>query len=180
MKFKFYIFIYLIIIACSSDQSGTDTTCLEKFRNLDTNKNKSQIALRLKIEKDDVLEVYFINDPKELAFQANKKIRKKVRGSTEIQEVHFNLPNQIRPHKFRIDLGENNEQKNIRIDEIKILHNNNIISIKDSLIPYFFVINNYLKLKDSNGNFDIQEKEKKRDPFITSNATLNKKIKIEL
>jgi len=94
--------------------------------------------------------------------------------------VHFNLPNQIRPHKFRIDLGENNEQKNIRIDEIKILHNNNIISIKDSLIPYFFVINNYLKLKDSNGNFDIQEKEKKRDPFITSNATLNKKIKIEL
>lgn len=180
MKPKFYVFFSFILIACSSNIDRTNSTCLDNFRNPEANKTGFHISLLMEIEKDDVLEVYYIDDPKKQAFQSDKKIRKKVLGNTQNQEIQFNLPDKIKLHKFRIDLGENRNQKNIKIQEIKIGHKENVISIKDSLIPYFFDINNYLDLNNKNGDFKIQDKENKRDPFIISNATLIKKMKIEL
>ena len=180
MNFRALIFLSFLIVACSSDKNGGRTSCLEKFRNQEIDDNSFQISLKLRIEKDDMLEVYFIEDPIVKAFQPDKKIRRKVLGSSNFQEVDFNLPKQIVPIKFRIDLGENIDQKKVDIDEIKLKYNKKTICIKDSLIQYFFVVNNFLTLKPKSGKFDIIEKQNKRDPFITSSPILNKKIKIEL
>ncbi|RKN82765.1 hypothetical protein [Ulvibacterium marinum] len=178
MNFKVLIFISFSVTACSFNKNWETTSCVDRFINQELG-NSFEISLRLKIEKDDVLELYFIEEQSVNSFHSDKKIRQKVLGDSLFQEIRFELPERVVPVSFRIDLGENTQQKEVSITEIKLKYKQNVIQIKDSLIPYFFVPNEYLKLKGNSGRFGFVEKKNRRDPFIISHPVLNKKIKIE-
>lgn len=179
MNFKFFIFFLCIIISCKSKSDNGEGIILVNHNKLEKKDNIFKIIIKIKVANDDVFEVYFLDDKHANKFEPTKKIRKKITGKNEFQHVVFEFPKGLRPYGFRIDLGENVHQKEMRIELINMKYNYNTISIKEDLIQYLFVVNEYLEIERGSGVVKIIERNSKRDPFITANPALNKKIKIE-
>lgn len=180
---KYYILILAIcLISCKNDNNKE--TKKDEQEIVDTkeavvaDENIFKIHLNLTVEKDDIFEVYYTSDSVEEKFSAKKKVRKKITGNSQVQEVVFELPVDVLPYNFRIDLGQNKELSSLMIHHIKLELNGEFIDIDQSLIKSFFAFNQFIE--HENGHFSLKEVKGKWDPFMISKAVLIKKIEIEL
>lgn len=136
------------------------------------------VQLNLKVVEDDFFEVFYTDLNSKEGFTETKKVRKKIIGKDSFQNIQFDL-NKTSLSKFRIDFGENKNQKDIILKNIIIKRNQDSIEIKNDVLHRFFQINKFLEW-DKKGRLKIKEINKKRDPFIVSSSLLIKKIQLEL
>ena len=83
------------------------------------------------------------------------------------------------PYNFRIDIGSNDNQKEIIIQSISIEYNNKNIIIDKESIHIFFDINEYIDYNKIDGRVSVVEVNGRKDPFIIAKPILLKKIEIE-
>lgn len=124
------------------------------------------VILELKVEYDDVFEVYFAENIKN---QYNEKDRLGVfvRGKNSFQKVVFRLPQRTYPLKLRIDLGSKGIESPIILRQIILT-----TGVRSKIIPmeelkFYFRLNPYLEL--GKNRFMYRKKiDNKYDPYLIS------------
>ncbi|MEB8328226.1 hypothetical protein OO009_02565 [Flavobacteriaceae bacterium KMM 6897] len=138
------------------------------------------ITLSIIVKKEDVIEIFYLDSKDdEIKFSEEKKIRKSVEGSNDVQTLSFKLPIEVLSNTFRVDLGNNMEQNTVSFKNIIFKSQQRELTIEGNEMEWFFTVNKYLKYK-GNGEYQIIEIDGRVDPFIVSKAVLNKKLEIEL
>lgn len=138
------------------------------------------ITLSIIVKKKDMIEIFYLDSKgDETKFSEEKKIKKSVEGSNDVQTLSFKLPIEALSNTFRIDLGNNKEQNIVSFKNIMFKNQQRELTIEGSEMEWFFTVNKYLKYKE-NGQYQIIERDGRSDPFIVSKAVLNKKLEIEL
>lgn len=146
-----------------------------------TKDNRFKVILNLKITENNRIDLFYIGDNPESGFNDKELVSKNILADNDFQVVELELPKNVLPYQFRIDLGDNAQkvETTVEIDYIKLIFNNNVIEINSQTLDVFFQPNIYLE-KVSNGVYLRQTVNGKFDPFLISKAILNKKIEIEL
>lgn len=154
----------------------------------DTNPNEKtigdsdsfMITLSILVKKKDVIEIFYIDSKYDgINFSEEKKIKKSVEGSNNVQTLSFKLPIESLSSTFRVDLGNNKEQNFVSFKNITFKSQQGELTIEGNEMEWFFIPNKYLKYK-GNGQYQIIEVGGRVDPFIVSKAVLSKKLEIEL
>jgi len=116
-----------------------------------------------------------LNEP----YREEQSIRIKVEGKSDIQQIVFDLPEGVKPKKFRIDLGIDSSLTEIVIRKVEISYLNNKLIIPGNILPFFFDANEDVAYSNSSYQLKLMKIDNRRNPFLLSSALLNKKMKIE-
>ncbi len=138
--------------------------------------NVFRVFIDIKVLEDDNFQVFYIDDLESGYSEKNRKTIQ-VKGISEFQTIVFELPNNVLPKMFRIDLGENKKESPIEIKSVKLKHNDKVIEINDLVLDRFFKPNIYIEKVDK--AFLRQSIESRYDPFLSSTPLLNKKMELE-
>jgi hypothetical protein len=95
------------------------------------------VAVDVIVPEDDNLSLYYRLNAKD-DYRQNKPIWKAVKGSGKIQEVVFTLPEKVIPLEIRLDFGNNEAQKDIYINRIKMIYNQNAFTAPGTLVFSYF------------------------------------------
>jgi hypothetical protein len=138
------------------------------------------IKLSIIVKEKDVIEIFYLDSKDdEIKFSEEKKIRKRVEGSNDVQTLSFKLPIEALSNTFRFDLGNNIEQNIVSFKNIIFKSKQGELIVEGNEMEWFFTLNKYLNYK-GNGQYQIIKVDGHADPFIVSKAVLNKKLEIEL
>ena len=139
MKAKNLGLIFLVafsIFSCKNNKSENATTePVKEIKNF-------KVTLELIAKKDDNMHLYFTED-KSINFTEEKSVWAPIKGSDQVQQVVFNLPEDAIPTDFRMDLGYgvNKDQKEIVLKNFKMEYFDKTFEAKDSLIFNYFYPN---------------------------------------
>lgn len=137
--------------------------------------NNIQVTLDLVIKKDDSLQLFY-KDEAIPAFNEENSIITPVKGSSERQEIVFNLPEEITPTELRFDIGNKEGQLPVVINNFKMQYKDAIYNSKDSTMLYFLP-NNQLKYDQATKTLTYNKVENEPyDPFIYSTELLKKQV----
>ena len=138
------------------------------------------IELSIIVKKKDMIEIFYLDSKDNVVkFSEEKKIRKRVEGSNDVQVLSFKLPIEALSNTFRVDLGNNTKQNIVSFKNIIFYSRQGELLVEGNEMEWFFTVNKYLKYKGS-GQYQIIEVDGHIDPFIISKPVLNKKLEIEL
>lgn len=135
------------------------------------------VKIRLKSLNDERIQLFYTSSEKE-SFNNELRILKKISGSNEFQNINFEIPKTTKPIKFRLDLGENQLETPIFIQNIEIENGKTSIEVDNETLRRFFKPNIYLKTYDFK-KFERKKINGKYDPFLISTPLLDKKIHLE-
>jgi len=132
--------------------------------------NSVQIVLSSKVLKDDVFQLFYW-ESSESNFSIAKSVRTKVKGSTDFQEIVFDLPKLFDLQKLRLDIGENTDQNNVHIQNLKFSSNKNEYSFDKNDFKQLFAPNKYIKtaaLGEYSGILGTSGEREFYDPYFIS------------
>tara|TARA_Y100000385_G_scaffold277795_1_gene325249 strand:+ start:3232 stop:3738 length:507 start_codon:yes stop_codon:yes gene_type:complete len=148
-----FIFIFLLVVGCKNEKLEFE--------------NQLIVKLSVIILEDDELDLFY-NSAFSPNFTANNNIKRKIKGSHTPQDVFFILKDDEYPKRIRIDFGNNRNQKQVEIKEIKLLYNKAFKIFTKEEVKLFFKANEYF-------DFDFEtlkgvgvEKNDRYDPYLES------------
>lgn len=140
-----------LFFSCSN--SGTGTVTFEIFG---------------KFTYSDDIQVFY-NNSFFTSYSENKSVLNNVTGSDEFQNLRFTLPDGYLPTRFRIDLGDNKQQYEIFISEIRICYNDKCEIFYYSDLLSYFEFNQKVKFNKKTGKITlIKFTDEIYDPFFIS------------
>lgn len=185
MKKIIIVLIAIVSFSCK-DKSDNDKVKksvvnneVEKSKTLEIEDDTFKIIMNIKVLEDDKLDVFFVGDSPEGAFNSDSRADGYLRGSDNFQIVTVSLPIGILPYKLRIDLGDNinRHETNIEIKSFKLQFNNSIIELDNTALDSLFQPNIYLQKTDNGYSRKIIDG--KYDPFLIASPALITKIETE-
>lgn len=175
--------IALIIICqgCQQKESNNEGNNQIVVRdNADFKKNASfHVVLYARVDKSDVFKIFYSSDSLNEPYREEQSIRIKVEGKSDVQQIAFDLPEGVKPKKFRIDLGIDSSLTEIVIRKVEISYLNKSLIIPGNILPFFFDANEDVAYSSSSYILKLMKIDNRRNPFLLSSALLNKKMKIE-
>lgn len=102
-----------------------------------------QVVLSAKVPKDDVFQ-FFYWEQSETNFQIKKSVRSEVKGLNDFQEIVFQLPNIVDLYRIRLDIGENKEQGDVIIREIRFIKEDEEYGFDINAFNRLFAPNKYI------------------------------------
>lgn len=153
MKHLFSLIVIISILSCK--QSANDKTQQgHSLSTIDSLKDNFTVTVDAIITKDDTFNLMYQTETKPL-WTTNSLLKKKVVGSKAIQKITFVLPKDTFPTKFRIDLGQNRQQKFIDLYKMIFNYQHQELEIKENLISKRFVTNKYAQYFGDGTKADI-------------------------
>lgn len=151
---------------------------------LDTNfqpKNSNtnvKIVLDVVAPMDDKFQIFYKQDGTN-NFNEEESEKAIIKGSSTSQLISFYVPNNVKITNLRIDLGENPNQGEIKINSIEIIKNEKKIKIQNKELLDFFALVNDLKFNTSKRTINHISLKKNGiiDPIIINNENLIKQLK---
>ena len=129
-----------------------------------------RVEIEAIVEKGDNFQLFYTEDY-QLAFLEDKTITSTVNGSKDYQTIIFDLPKDIFPDRFRLDVGSNVEQGAIKIKSFKVSYDKGIVEIPQDSISKYLVPNEYITKEDDMGSYRLHELNIQGslpyDPFFT-------------
>lgn len=178
MKRIVIIFLMLSAVGCKNkNQSTRDIEIQETIKEEVKRNNQFKVIMDVTVKEDDKFQLFYIDDSSEGTFTPEKRVVFNLKGGDSPQKIQFTLPEKVLPYKFRLDLGENNIETIILINEIKLQYNNEKIVIDSLVLERFFQPNIYLQ-KTENG-YLRKIIEGRCDPFLLATPLLIKKMELE-
>lgn len=132
--------------------------------------NSGRIVLSAKVLKDDVFQLFYW-ESSEPNFKIEKSVRTKVKGSTDFQEIVFDLPELIGLQKLRLDIGENHDQEVVLIESLKFSSKKNEYIFDKRDFEQLFAPNKYVKPEATgkySGVLGTSGKREFYDPYFIS------------
>ncbi len=132
------LFGALMILFSCKKETKIDTEAITKP--IETFK----VELDLVVQEDDSLELFY----KEFSdddWKSYHVVTSPVKGSAFVQQVLFNLPENVVPSEIRLDFGTNKNQKPIAIKNFKMDYYEKSFQAKDTLFYQYFNPNEQIK-----------------------------------
>lgn len=147
------LFMSLSLISCKNDKAEEQKQEIVK-------KPVFKIALDLLIKKDDSLQIFYCENG-ETEFNGAKTVWSSVKGDVNVQQIMFDLPEDVFPTKLRIDLSKNKDQDPIEIKKFSINYENKNFQVKDTMFFQYFVPNDQIdwERKKAIAKFKVKEGE---------------------
>lgn len=182
MKTKLLLLALLVCFSCNDGKKKeSDEPTETKEAKIEIVKDDIlKVTMDFKVTQDDKFELYYSENDIGVNFGPNDRLAQYVKANDDYQSITFNLPKDIFPSNFRIDLGDNpiKNETPVEIMSIKIEWNGNVIDIDNSLISSFFQPNAYLQQTET--GYERKVINDKYDPFLLVKPVLIKKMELEL
>lgn len=123
------------------------------------------ITFNAVVKQNDVFQLFYV-DEKGKGFDELKSFKVDVIGSDEPQNIVFKFPEDVLPANIRLDLGENNMQKEIKFNTLTFKYFDKNFVVTPNKIEQYFVPGQ-LVFDSKTGLIQIdQGKEEKYDPLL--------------
>lgn len=155
MKTPTLVLFLLILTACGRGKKN-DTITIDRID------CKITVVINATVLENDVFEVYYYENGQE-TFHSLDFVYSSVIGGPIPQDIIFELPELIYPERIRLDFGKNKNQKNIKLNALKLVCNSKEYvfgktEIRNELHPSKFIDfdkeNNIIKTKEIEGRYD--------------------------
>lgn len=132
MKLKYIILVLLVSLSsvnCKNDKADTEKQQAE------TPKNVFKVAVKILVKKTSNFCLLYTEDG---SINFKEGVWQEVKGSPNEQTVEFNLPEDVFPSQFRLDLGQNPEQEDIVLKTVIFDYLGNTRVLEGPQIGVFF------------------------------------------
>lgn len=130
--------IHALTVSCNSDKKQEVDTASAK-------PSEIRVVLDAKVEVDDSFQVFYTEDGS-FNFTEESSVRVNVNGSNNSQQIVFSLPEEVILSNFRIDTGENPDQKPIVVNSLTVQFYERKLEMKNMEIIQYFYPNQHLTL----------------------------------
>ncbi|MUU79066.1 hypothetical protein [Winogradskyella endarachnes] len=150
--------------------------CEEKNKSSSIDKAKVKqgfltVIVKATVLEDDIFNMFF-SEHIFSQYRSDNQVSVGVKGSKKIQELVFNLPEEIYPVKLRFDVGSKKHNSVIKIDEVVFSSGNNKKIINSNEFNLIFKPNKHLVKTDGINTYKRQTINNFYDPFfITVNIS---------
>jgi hypothetical protein len=131
-----YLLFTIVFVSCKKEKTDNQIESEEKSKTFD-------VTLNMVVSQDDNFQIFYI-DGSNQDFDENKSLWVSVKGSSEPQDIIFNLPEDVIPSNIRLDLGNNENQSAMKFNSFKMSYYDKSYELKDTLILKNFVIGEQL------------------------------------
>lgn len=136
MRNKVLFFLPLIaLLSCKNDVKQAEEAKPEQVV-----EKQFVVTLDLIAKKDDNIHLYYTQD-RSINFQEVESVWAEIKGSDNVQQVVFKLPEDVVPTDFRLDLGygKNIEQKEIVLNKISFKYYDKMfVASGANIFNYFY------------------------------------------
>ncbi|WP_394974396.1 hypothetical protein [uncultured Croceitalea sp.] len=133
---------------------------------------KILVEVKANVPKDDIFYVYYLQEGIKNWSDDNSSYLR-IKGSNEIQNLHFTIPIGKKINRIRVDIGANKKQLPIKIETISFSSETGKIILTDRIDSIFKP--NIYTVKDKNTYF-TKEKDGRYDPFLVSDVNLGSRL----
>lgn len=158
--FLVILIITISIIGCKDDKKATEDKKEEVVN------NQFKVTLNLLIKKNDTIHVYYTEDNTS-NFNEESSIWTPVSGKDVAQDVVVELPKDVFPTQFRIDLGVNRENEKVGLKGIKFNYLKKEFDINEKSIYTYFRVNTDNSILDP-----VTNELSRKDPKVAAGACL--------
>tara|TARA_R110002126_G_scaffold108149_7_gene243972 strand:- start:1477 stop:1992 length:516 start_codon:yes stop_codon:yes gene_type:complete len=125
------------------------------------------IELYMQVSKEDQFEIFYRNTDQ--VYQTNKSVIVKVEASSLLQKIKFILPDQIFPDYLRIDLGNNENQEEMLLENITIKYNSEEKEFNKEAIKKYFRPSEFIVKEGFPSTLKTIKLNNRYDPLLDSN-----------
>ena len=157
MKIKVIItvvFLSIISISCKNEKSVEELPVVEEK----VAESKVNVTVDMVVPIDDSFQLFYTED-NTLNFGEDKCVRVNVKGKETSQKIVFDLPDDVAFTFLRLDVGENKQQKEMKIENFAIKYYGKKFEAKGNLFFQYFSANDQLKVDFEKSTFIPQGKE---------------------
>jgi hypothetical protein len=174
MKSKFFIaclVVTTLFISCKEEKVKEEVVLEEKVETF-------EVILDMVVNNDDNFQVFYTDDlvPQ---FDDKKSIWTTVKGLETAQKIVFSLPQDDLPTNFRIDLGNNKDQKPMILKSITFKYFDKIKTLTSKEILTYFVVGEKVIFNQETGEIDFTKSESEKefyDPLLYPQDNLKEEI----
>lgn len=186
MKKKFLVIVSVIFfISCKENKTKAientkiDSVIVAKPKQ----KENFKVKLNGVFNKDDKFALFYIEYDSE-KYNTNKLVTTKFLGSKAPQEISFEVPPDVYPLSFRLDLGSNEEQLAVKIYECILSYKGESYVIEGKDLRKYFNFNEGIKMQSDSVTFKLKtfkaNGKDRYDPFMYGNKNLTEVLDFEL
>ena len=170
------LILFVTVTSCKKEVSQDEVKPAE----VETKNNNFQVTLTATVKADDNFQLYYSQDAYEVPYKEENSVWTAVKANDNPQDIVFNLPEDVIPNYIRIDLGTNENQKEIIIKNFKMKYYSKSFEAKDSLFFNYFIPNDCVKIVDKKNSVvqNFKTKEGKYDPLFYSEKALYDQIQL--
>ncbi|MFI0425732.1 MAG: hypothetical protein ACH34V_02140 [Flavobacterium sp.] len=154
MKTKFIILIALftsVFVGCKDEKSVDELKVKEA--NVETDGFK--INFKAVINEDDEFHLFYTEDGSD-AFNGENLLKVQKKSSNEPQDITFVFPEDAAPMNIRLDLGNNEKQGNVKINEMTIEYKGKKFQAEGMNVFKYFFPNNFVEFDTINSQAKIK------------------------
>jgi hypothetical protein len=140
--------------------------------------NQFKITLNATVKKDDSFQLFFNESTFDTPYKEENSILAEVKGNEVAQDIVFVLPENVIPNYLRLDIGLNENQEGMTINNVKIQYLQKEYNLKGNSIFDNFTITDCIEVKDKNTGAIITKKNKNGvyDPIFYTGDILKAEI----
>ena len=170
MKIKFTILTLVLVFTLGACQNSKST---------DNNTLKDNYSVEIEgiFHKNDKIELYYLVEGKD--WNNENFVSKTIYASSKMQNIVLDLPRDVNPKNFRIDLGVNPSQTNITIKNISIKYKDKSINGENEQYLELFTPNEFVTWDMNYYGYKLTPVNGAYDPYLMGNDLLMDKINVE-
>jgi len=162
----------ILMTSCKKDEAAPDKPKVPTFA----------FTVNAVVPKNDNFQLFYKEEADSQAFSETSSVWVEVKGNEKPQDITFELPEDVVPAQFRLDLGTNKEQAPITINNCKVTFKDRKIDIqKAEFFTYFVADTTFAKVDTATGKVaPFVTKTGAYDPQVFSGTILADKIQTML
>lgn len=181
MKIKSFIAIFALLAftSCKKDAEKKEGTTETAITNQEVDKNLLKVSFDLIVKKDDNMHLYYTEDGT-INFDEKKSIWMPVKGSENVQEVSFKLPENVLPTHLRVDFGygKNEAQSDVELKAFRLKYLDKMFEAKDTMIfNYFYPNKENTVVPSKTAVLQRKSKDQPNGPILYPHAPLTEELK---
>lgn len=182
MKIKSFIAILslLVFASCKKEaENAADNTKTTEVAVQEADKNLLKVSFDLIVKKDDNMHLYYTEDGS-INFDEKKSIWIPVKGSDNVQEVVFKLPENVLPTHLRVDFGygKNEAQSDVELKAFRLRYLDKMFEAKDTMVfNYFYPNLENTVVPAKTAILQRKSKDQPNGPILYPHAPLTEELK---
>lgn len=165
------LFLALAFVSCKNETKPTEAAA-----------DKFTFTVNATVTKNDNFQLFYKEEVDGQPFDETSSVWVEVKGADKAQDITFEMPDDVIPTQFRLDLGINKQQAPITINSCKVAYKDRKVDIaKADFFTFFVADTTFAKVDTAAGTVaPFVTKDGAYDPQVFSGTILADKIQTML